>query len=852
MNQSIHLSSDDEKLWLEFLQIQTWSFESLERFCNFDSRTGVRFIHEQKTKVHELYQKIFSTFVLPHYLKGEFQQSFLILLMQALESKWSPDECEQIKPFRKHLEQAYPKQAELYARFMVLMMISFSEFYESETRDRAAFNFIKRLLTFDPIALFSPQGISLVEFKKLFFVFYSHPLDLAHWLKEHHFLELISLPADQMRFSVLWVLSVFWIIYPSQKELSEVLYPVWWQSFSDLLDRRRLDDALFLYYPCYHLFNAVHREAKHRRLYNDQIVQTLERYLQTQKSNESQSTQLKLEEKKPIRVGIFVNRLVWTSVSKILISLMRCNQTYSNGALDLILYDTEIIETTASDKNAIQMVKNSGAQYVSCHSLIDDADSGYYYSRLKKSEVIRKKIQSDQIDVLISCGYNHFTTYLFTLRTAPVQVYWSHGFDSLNLENIDFRGHHGGEDPPIVFRENHWFMGFKVGMDPLFYNPTIDESLVQSVKNRFSEKTIFLGVLSSLLKLNQPQYLKVIATLLKKHERAVFLFCGAGNTPGEGPYESIKAFFENENLSHRIFFEGQVNPHVYARVIQLFLVSFPQGQGEALTEYILKGGLHLRFYSSQQNAGNCPESLEKDDLPNMLSRMFCESSLKTQVHSIEDYIQVADSMISNCLESDQADFRKVEGWEKEIEYNNRLLASEESWKSFNSFIQQVCGLQPCPTIETKNSSTQLSLEEILWFLESHKIQSVLLFLESGLHLGIQNQNSPGCQLAYELIQRGYKVFANDLNISLNQLREGTGLDAIEPLFGLPDSVQAALKIHSSFKHAPYPATKSVWRSGMIVLDESGDWSCRNEGILQAEAVYMTGEDIRKKYKASLN
>ena len=108
--------------------------------------------------------------------------------------------------------------------------------------------------------------------------------------------------------------------------------------------------------------------------------------------------------------------------------------------------------------------------------------------------------------------------------------------------------------------------------------------LKQQLKEHFGEDTIFLGTIGRLIKIESEEYIKVIAQIMQENPNTVYLACGSGNV------ENIKKLMQKYGIDlQRVLFPGNVNPHIFGWVIDVWINTYPLFQGVSQEEYHAKG-----------------------------------------------------------------------------------------------------------------------------------------------------------------------------------------------------------------------------------------------------------------------
>ena len=88
---------------------------------------------------------------------------------------------------------------------------------------------------------------------------------------------------------------------------------------------------------------------------------------------------------------------------------------------------------------------------------------------------------------------------------------------------------------------------------------------------------VILGSLGRAEKLYSPDFMDCLATLLKRHPKAIFLWFG------NDPYHETIRLMEERSISNRCLYQGWVDSTLYGKVLDIHLDSFPFPTG--LTMY---------------------------------------------------------------------------------------------------------------------------------------------------------------------------------------------------------------------------------------------------------------------------
>jgi len=108
--------------------------------------------------------------------------------------------------------------------------------------------------------------------------------------------------------------------------------------------------------------------------------------------------------------------------------------------------------------------------------------------------------------------------------------------------------------------------------------------LKQGLLEQFGEDTVFLGTIGRLIKIESEEYLRVISEIMKQNPNTVYLACGTGNK------EKVENLMEKVGIDlKRVVFTGQVNPHMFGWIIDVWINTYPLVQGVSQEEYHEKG-----------------------------------------------------------------------------------------------------------------------------------------------------------------------------------------------------------------------------------------------------------------------
>jgi glycosyltransferase involved in cell wall biosynthesis len=180
--------------------------------------------------------------------------------------------------------------------------------------------------------------------------------------------------------------------------------------------------------------------------------------------------------------------------------------------------------------------------------------------------------------------------FSFAMRLAPVQVWWSMKYHSLDLQSIDeyLTGWSIGRTKKIG--ERVWRSG-RLGL-PNWYDPNLS-SEARAIRMQFDPERIIIGSFGREEKLDSGEFLLAICRILRANSRVMFLWTGRSQLP------SIDAIFREQNVAGQTRFIGWVNTKLYAQVIDIFADSFPFPCGLTAVQAMAAGKPIVMYESAE-------------------------------------------------------------------------------------------------------------------------------------------------------------------------------------------------------------------------------------------------------------
>ena len=353
--------------------------------------------------------------------------------------------------------------------------------------------------------------------------------------------------------------------------------------FNNFVKNKNIDMAMYICTSMLHYLANVDPNSGER--INEEVMKPLEKlYIEYAKNTNLPKPHAKKHKK--IRVGFMRDKLTLNSPYKVEYSMMKALLADKSIADNYEFYLYSFYTPEKAEDNPVLMVEFMQLDVIfKAPAMGLHKQNKYLFNSLEKANIIRNEIINDEIDVLIDlCGNNAIANYIFTTRSAKKQIFFSHAAAEYDIKGIDDRVSHFA--PTLNAKAKFNFKNLPVPMDvDKFYNPPVDKNLIKATKEMYPKDAFILGTIGRLTKIDDERYLKCVAQILKDNPNTIYLACGAN-----GNLESIKAKLKKLGVSKRFYFPGNVEPHLYGHIIDLWLNTFPPNlQGESVNEYMAKG-----------------------------------------------------------------------------------------------------------------------------------------------------------------------------------------------------------------------------------------------------------------------
>jgi hypothetical protein len=356
--------------------------------------------------------------------------------------------------------------------------------------------------------------------------------------------------------------------------------------------------VFFLYLPLVFSYLGIKLDMENAKKFNQEINIPLQDFITSYmiKQYELKPVTRKINQKKKIKVAFLLERNIMHSMNQVMYSFFKQLQKNKNKLKDykIYIFSLEYFELGGGLEKYAKMFQKLGFKYYNLHQELN-CKQNPFYNQIEKVIKIRQFIIDKKIDILINSGFIHPTfSFLFTTRTAPMQIYWSHGNCEYDIKGIDKRVSHflqTCEDKKFNIIQVKTYKKFLIGSKK-------DQKSAIRIKqiylNHFGQDTIILGSIGRLIKIDNDEYIKTIAKIMKKNPNTIYLACGSGEQ------ESIKQKLKKYNISeNRFIFTGEINPHTYGWVIDFYLAPIDASAGQALDEYRKKIKSYVCIHSKE-------------------------------------------------------------------------------------------------------------------------------------------------------------------------------------------------------------------------------------------------------------
>ena len=520
--------------------------------------------------------------------------------------------------------------------FLIIRVLFVLESYKN--KDTAIRNFIYRFMLLD-IHLFSGE---IEYFKKIIDnIDFEYMFDILRW----GISQLKNENDKRLRTFFNWCLHIIWNIdrFCNHKNWSG-LFDVLKELLFYLVKKNRISSVMYLEFFIYHIMGNSFQTTKEWREFNKEITQKTAPFYKKWGENLPKPNPTKKSKK---RIAFIKDRVVINSIFQTEYSLFKSlkeNREF-NENYEIAVYSANYTEKSPDDDSAIELLKNIGVVYI--NPLYQFQKDGYYNDHYQKALKLRETLINDDIDIIIMGGVFPILDFLYLNRTAPMQIYYSHGNCAFDIEGIDKRISHFAQE----CEEFEWNIvnvileqRFLIGTDG---EKEVGNIIKQDYLRRYGENTIILGTIGRLVKIDNDEYIKTVSEIMKQNPNTIYLACGDGNQV------TIKEKLKKYNIDEdRFLFLGQVKSHIYGWVIDVWPDSFPLGQGQSKDEFIAKNRpviFHIKRGVKRNNNNKVFIAKDDSEYIEFASKLIKNKEKREEIAQLEHKLWFKNSDIKSFM-----------------------------------------------------------------------------------------------------------------------------------------------------------------------------------------------------------
>lgn len=244
------------------------------------------------------------------------------------------------------------------------------------------------------------------------------------------------------------------------------------------------------------------------------------------------------------------------------------------SGLQLRPFDAVIVTLKIEDQELASRIRSAGL------SLIEIRPEG----TMPVSQALhrlRDEAHSRNAAAVVWISLVDLMCFAFGMRLAGTQVWWAMKYHGLRFPEIDGYLTGGSIAGGLKRIDGHeWRVGPVLATDLV---ETGTDSEVAAIRARYPATQVLFGCFGREEKLTDTAFLDAICEILARIPDGAFLWTGRTQHP------DIQRAFESKGVAERCHFIGWVNTRQYARVIDIFLDSFPFPCGYTLYEAMAVG-----------------------------------------------------------------------------------------------------------------------------------------------------------------------------------------------------------------------------------------------------------------------
>lgn len=295
-------------------------------------------------------------------------------------------------------------------------------------------------------------------------------------------------------------------------------------------------------------------------------------------------------------------------------------------------------------------------------------------------EWLRRRIAEDGISHFVWVSGPAISELGMATRLAPAQVFWTLKFHPYQIPDIDGYITYGAwsETERVVHGERWQVVPFMLSKP----SPPVSDADVAAARAPFAKHDILFGTLARTEKMNAVPFLNAVVRILKDNPNAGFLWTGREQHTG------IQAHFERGGVAAQCHYIGWVQTPVYARVLDIFLESFPFGCGLTGIQGLEAGTPFLSYEAPETQYGmHFMRPLAENGAAAQEIRSLLQPSDGSgpllYAANVDDYVALANRLARD------AEFRRKVGAAGQSYYRRYLTDSDRMARRFMQVLADV-------------------------------------------------------------------------------------------------------------------------------------------------------------------
>ncbi len=185
---------------------------------------------------------------------------------------------------------------------------------------------------------------------------------------------------------------------------------------------------------------------------------------------------------------------------------------------------------------------------------------------------LRQDIRKRGVTAVVFVSLALYMPFAFSMRLAPVQIWWSMKYHSLEMPEIDGYMALGSFDRYRTIDGRPWRAVHRA-MEPLF-DPNLTAEAGRIRERLLADQgTLLLGCIGRAEKMVGNDYIAAVADVMNAVPKTVFMWTGKSKNP------RVVRLLEKFGINERCRYVGWIDTRLYAQVLDIFLDTFPFASG---------------------------------------------------------------------------------------------------------------------------------------------------------------------------------------------------------------------------------------------------------------------------------